>query len=1138
MTFHEAATLIGEPAQAAGRRNHVEDEGWQGHAEPPTVEEPVPGLAAMPTAATIAPPPVEPPPPVERPSERSRKRFVDVSTVQQRLNDESALLRRVERDPNDPVAAEHLEALYLRRGDHEGLVALLLDRAAASDDDDQRAGLLVRASRIYRTELNDLDSARVILVTALGAAPGDARVHEELDAVVCASGDFAAARAAYADAALASAGDRELAGELWLRVASLHIMERGGAAAICAAFARVEAASPERVAAIVGLCERLAGELVVLDAIIALHRRLGDRAAESRVLSLSIDHATEPVDRARRHHAIAELAMRRKDDLEAEWHLAEALRLAPARTQTRVALADLYRRRGEPRRAARVLEEARHASPNAIDRANLACQAADIYANELGERTRALDLYHVVLASDPDRADAAAPLAERYWQRGMFAELEPLIEQLVRRASSSTSATSDQVAELTYRAGKTALELGKHERALGYLRTALARAPRRPDVLRATAAAASALGRTDEAYQALTTALDLEERAGGPGGDSPDRIDTLAELAALADLRGDPHRAMQLYRDALGRAPAHPRALSGACELLCDRGDAHGAADLLRAAVDASVGIDRARVLRDLAALHANDLEDPERAMRLYQEVLALSPTDRATLTALVELYTAAELWREAVEALTSLAELEQVGFRRGRYFQIAAQVARGRLGDDATAALYNQALDGFFADGEPPEDHLATCLRAFDDLDSYLRARGAYRPLERSYRMMIRRLGAGAPELGELWARLGDLYRDNLGEPAAAIQAHEVAASLDGDRATRHRILIDLYEGFAPDEIDKLIERRQRLVRHEPLVAEHYRALSNLYRQTDRRDHAYLALRAVASLGAATAGERAELAQLDTERPAWARRALGPEHHARARHHEEDLRITSVLAIVAEAIAAELAAPPKRLRLVDDPSPGWQPLRELHRGVSVLVGAPPPPLFVCPELDTELVFANVIINGRATLALAAGGRMARADKPQALHNLARTLAHVRPAYFLRLLLCEPGALDAALDAALVVGGFRGRTTGNGAAHHFAQAIDRRLAPASRAHLSSIVGAIDDTRQSMNVQRWGESVDATCRRVALLIGGDLATAIAALGREMPHAARRPLQERLADLLVYSISHEHAALRADLGLALP
>jgi DNA-binding SARP family transcriptional activator len=543
-------------------------------------------------------------------------------------------------------------------------------------------------------------------------------------------------------------------------------------------------------------------------------------------------------------------------------------------------------------------------------------------------------------------------------------------------------------------------------------------------------------------------------------------------------------------------------------------------------------------VLRDLAALTAGELDDPERATRLYQEVLALVPTDRASLTALVELYTASERFRDAVEALTSLAELEPAGFRRGRYLQIAAQVSRGRLGDDETAALYNQALDEFFTDGEPPAEHLTTCLRAFDDLDSYLRARGAYRPLERSYRMMIRRLGAGAPELGELWARLGDLYRDNLQDAAAAIQAHEVAASLDGDRATRHRILIDLYEGFAPDEIDKLIERRQRLLRHEPLAAEHYRALARLYQQAGRRDHAYLAQRAVASLGAATADERAQLAQLDAERPTWARRALATEHHARLRHPDEDLRVTAVLAIVAEAIAAELAAPPKRLRLNDDASPGWQPLRELHRGVSVIVGAPPPPLFVCPELDTELVFANVIINGRATLAVAAGGRMAHAGKPQALHNLARTIAHVRPAYFLRLLLCEPGALDAALDAALQVGGFRGRLTGNAAAHHFAQAIDRRLTPSSRAHLSSIVGAIDDKRASMNVQRWGESVDATCRRVALLIGGDLPTAIAALGREQPHAARRPLQERLADLLVHSCSDEHAALRADLGLALP
>jgi DNA-binding SARP family transcriptional activator len=550
------------------------------------------------------------------------------------------------------------------------------------------------------------------------------------------------------------------------------------------------------------------------------------------------------------------------------------------------------------------------------------------------------------------------------------------------------------------------------------------------------------------------------------------------------------------------------------------------------------MGEERARFLRDLAALHAGELEDPQGATRLYQEVLALSPSDRATLTALVELYTAAERWRDAVECLTRLAELEPTGFRRARYFQIAAQVARGRVGDDETAALYNAALDGFFAEGEPPAEHLSTCLRAFDDLDSYLRARGAFRPLERSYRMMIRRLGAGAPELGELWARLGDLYRDNLDEPAAAIQAHEVAASLDGDRPTRHRILISLYEGFAPDEIDKLVERRQRLLRHEPLVAEHYRALSNLYRQAGRRDHAYLGLRAVASLGAATADERSELAQLDAERPAWAQRALDISDHARIRHPDEDLRITSVLAIVAESIAAELATPPKRLRLTDDPSPGWQPLRELHRGVSILVGATPPPLFVSPELDTELVFANVIINGRATLALAAGGRVARATKPQVVHNLARTLAHVRPAYFLRLLLCEPGALDAVLDAALMVGGFRGRLTGNAAAHHFSQAIDRRLTPASRAHLSSIVGAIEDSRSSMSVQRWGESVDATCRRVALLLGGDLATAIAALGREQPHAARRPLQERLADLLVHSCSDEHAELRADLGLALP
>ena len=1055
------------------------------------------------------------------------------ATIQERLDDESALLRRLENDPGDHVAADHLEALYTRRGDHEEVVALLVDRAEVGDTAEQRVGFLVRAAHVYRIELADLEAARVVLVTALGIAPGDLRVHDELDAVVCASGDFGAARAAYADAALAiEKQDRALAGELWLRVASLHIMERGAGHAVSAALARIEALAGERAEPILGLCERLAGDLVTLDGLVALYRRLGDLPGVTRVLSLSIDHAADPQDRARRHHTIAELAAERGDDLEAEWHLAEAVRLAPTRASSRAMLADLYRRRGEPRRAARVLEDARLVAQNPVDRANLACQAANIYQLELGESTRAADLYEVVIASDPERAEAALPLAERYWERGCYAELEPIIEVLARRAIEGES--DHEISEVCYRAGKTALELGKLERALEYLRLSLESAPYRQEALRARARAAAALGRHEEAYDALAAALEVEERA---GASDLELADTVTELGGLAEKSGDADAALALYRAALGRVPGHAGALAAACALLRDEPDS--AAELLWAAAERTEGEARVRALCELAALHAHGLDDPERAIDLYREALALAPTDRATLTALVELYTAAETWREAVDVLVTLADLEPTGLRSGRYFQIAAQLARGRLSDEETATLFARALDCFFGVGEPPAAQRAMCMRAFTDLEALLAERRAFKALERAYRIMIKRLAPGAPELADLWSQLGKLYREELDQPAAAIQSYEVAVALDDDRMTRHRVLIDLYEGFAPDQIDKLVERRQRLLRAEPLSAEQYRALANLHRRAGRRDHAFLALRALAALGAATGEEEERLVRLEAARPSWPRAALQPEHHARLRHPDEDARITGVLALVTDAIAADLAVSPRRLRLRDDPSPTWQPVRDLYRGVASLIGITPPPLVICPEVDTEVVFANLKGWGpvAATRSVAIGLRMAGASRGEAVHTLVRVLSHARPAFFLRLLLSEPGALDEALDAALMVGGYRGPLAPGPNAHRFAAAIDRALPATFREQLTALVGGIEEPRHELSVERWGQAVDATCRLTALLITGDLATSIAALGREPPHAARRPHTDRLADLLLHSCSDEHASLRAAIGVAI-
>ena len=159
---------------------------------------------------------------------------------------------------------------------------------------------------------------------------------------------------------------------------------------------------------------------------------------------------------------------------------------------------------------------------------------------------------------------------------------------------------------------------------------------------------------------------------------------------------------------------------------------------------------------------------------------------------------------------------------------------------------------------------------------------------------------------------------------------------------------------------------------------------------------------------------------------------------------------------------------------------------------------------------------------------------MVQASRPEAVHALARVLAYARPAYILCVLLSEAGGLDAALDAALMVGGYRGRLAPSPQAHHLAGVLDHRLSAGFREHLSARVQAIRDPRESFSVERWAAAVGATCRRTALLLSGDLSIALDSVRHE-PMPPRSPI-DPIADLLLHSCSEEHARLRESLGLS--
>ncbi len=98
------------------------------------------------------------------------------------------------------------------------------------------------------------------------------------------------------------------------------------------------------------------------------------------------------------------------------------------------------------------------------------------------------------------------------------------------------------------------------------------------------------------------------------------------------------------------------------------------------------------------------------------------------------------------------------------------------------------------------------------------------------------------------------------------------------------------------------------------------------------------------------------------------------------------------------------------------------------------------------------------------------------------------------------------------------------------------EALERRTGSAWRAELRGAVRRLRERGGSIDVGRFCRALDATARRAGLLLSGALDVAAADLSREPMFSRRRPREERVADLLVHSVSEEHLGLRRSLGLA--
>lgn len=714
--------------------------------------------------------------------------------------------------PADPEARRRLRHLYEDHGKWNALVDLIKDEVRQLEENDpensaERIALLEEMADIYRVRLN-LDSMLItIMAQILELDPLHPSAFDQLRDLYEKNRRFNDLASLLSDAAerAAEQGDIGRAVGLLLEVADIWQERLNNVTQAIPYLERVISIAPE--------------EADVRDRL----RQIYEQRRDFRSLfDLEVKEAVieQGEDRETRLAELLEMAREKLRDPEREARVLEALTESHPSEERLDELQRAYRRLEDWRSLATLLES--RASSLDPDKAlSTREEAARLFHQRLNDLDEAARAWQAILSDHADHHEAFDSLSEIFGNTSRLDALEDLYldarrpEDLYERLDLLTDGRDDAaVIDLRERQVRVAQQhLQDDARLIAALEDLLLRAPDEDaqaalyERLLPTYVENDHFDRAIEAHQFL-----LERR----DEDGP-RVESMLAIADLEHRRAQPDQALAWALKCFERFPADPEVLD--VSLVYARAAALQQT-LADAWLDRAEAIDDEATQNDLfsraATLLAQDLEQTERPIEIFELLRPRMPESLEVLAALDPLYDRAGRHEDRVDTLRAQIQLlaEQGAADADLVDQLSkiADVQRAHLDQkDAARQTYMEILDR-----DP--DHLGA-LRGVKEL---------HRLDERHHdvaEFLMREIPLAAYEGPEaVWRarmELGDLMRDHLDDPHGALRAYAevLGENPEHDGAlTAARRFLDR-DDFARDAALLLEPILRDLNAHEPLA-------------------------------------------------------------------------------------------------------------------------------------------------------------------------------------------------------------------------------------------------------------------------------------------------------------------------------
>jgi tetratricopeptide (TPR) repeat protein len=851
------------------------------------------------------------------PSDLSRAYRLRAARNEERLGNVSAAASNYERllemDPSDMETLQAIDSLYRNAQRWEDLIGVFRRRIELCETEEQSTQLYAQLASVYEEKLGRPEDAILAYREVLAIDPTSDSALTALDGLY-ARGELWRELSENLETRLKLADTEDKQRNLMLRLADLFEKRLDQVERAIDTYRDVLERDAHDQNALSAL-ERLSKgehELTIAEILEPLYQQLGDYDKLVNVYEVQARRADDSGRKVELLHRIASLHEDVASNLEKAFQTyARALAIEPLDETTAAGLDRLAHASGRFTQLANVYEELATSQDDPQLVAQLYGSAARVVQTNVGDVDRAIDLYRKVLEVAPRDLGAVEAL------EGLFqgAERHADLSAILQRKSKVLEDVSEQKSALFEAARLEEQVLRRPEAAISVYEAVL---ELESDDLRALDALIGLyleLSRWPELLAAQLKKADLVQ-----GPDEKKAIYYQMGAVYERELEDVP-RAIDTYQKVLELDPDDLAAL-GRLDVLYQT--AEDWAELLNVlGREAELTSDPAEAVSyqyRIAELYEKRLDDLDRAVELYRDVLNVqadhAPTLRAlegikdgagpramlAAQALEPVYDAMAEWEKLVSALSVQARFTDDAFQRVELLHRIAGLHEDRIGDAAGAFEW-------YARAVKVDSRNEESLGAFERLAS---ATSQWPAVAKLYESELDLLADEPDRRVELGLRVAQVHEVQLGDVDAAVLQYRRVLDVDAENQGAIRALGRLFlrsERYA--ELADILKREAAIGQTPDEILDSKYRLGQVYqRHLLDFDQAVLAYEEVLNSAPEHVQARSALEQLFAEgkKRGDIARVLGPLYEAGGEWER--------LVQVHEAQLSEVEAPPERLEL------------------------------------------------------------------------------------------------------------------------------------------------------------------------------------------------------------------------------